>query len=331
MADESNDEYFVKWFVQEGTNLIRDPKDQPVWEKIHNNVDSINRQMMFDGGYQRLAECHEILGDAPRDDDGGLSVANRPTASSTAGPLVGSAVDAPKLPEALRKIYEDRFAQARRELDAGSMPKAEALFATIIAEIRAIGAPDLAPLLTRCLHNRAIALYNNNRKVEAIACFEEAIQSPHQTPRTQLGRFFIPHAKGDFPAALVTIRKLRMDYPTERDFAVNEAECLVRLNELDCALDVLQENPSENEAWFTLKSQLLAQREKYVESRESAEAGLRVHPKSAQLRAAAAFAEAKPLFDRLHGESAARRFPQQRLSRAQSPSRRVTGRPIPVG
>jgi hypothetical protein len=65
VADESNDEYFVKWFVQEGTNLIRDPKNQPVWEKIHNNVDSINRQMMFDGGYQRLAECHEILGDAP--------------------------------------------------------------------------------------------------------------------------------------------------------------------------------------------------------------------------------------------------------------------------
>lgn len=65
IADESNDEYFVKWFVQAGTNLIRDPQEQPVWKKINNNVDSINRQMMFDGGYQRLAECHEILGDAP--------------------------------------------------------------------------------------------------------------------------------------------------------------------------------------------------------------------------------------------------------------------------
>lgn len=64
-CDEANDDYFVRWFVQEDTNLIRDPKEQPAWKRINNNVDSINRQMMFCGGYQRLAECHEILGDAP--------------------------------------------------------------------------------------------------------------------------------------------------------------------------------------------------------------------------------------------------------------------------
>ena len=64
-CDEANDDYFLKWFVQAGTNLIRDPENQPAWKAINNNVDSINRQMMFDGGYQRLAECHEILGDDP--------------------------------------------------------------------------------------------------------------------------------------------------------------------------------------------------------------------------------------------------------------------------
>lgn len=64
-GDEANDDYFLKWFVEAGTHLIRDPKDQPVWKKINNNVDSINRQMMFDGGYQRLAECHRLLHDAP--------------------------------------------------------------------------------------------------------------------------------------------------------------------------------------------------------------------------------------------------------------------------
>jgi len=64
-CDEANDGYFLKWFVESGTHLIRDPKNQPAWAKIHNNVDSINRQMMFDGGYQRLAECHELIGDAP--------------------------------------------------------------------------------------------------------------------------------------------------------------------------------------------------------------------------------------------------------------------------
>ncbi|MHB1033567.1 MAG: hypothetical protein ACYC35_06495 [Pirellulales bacterium] len=64
-CDEANDDYFLKWFVEPGTNLIRSPANQPAWKAINNNVDAINRQMMFAGGYQRLAECHEILGDDP--------------------------------------------------------------------------------------------------------------------------------------------------------------------------------------------------------------------------------------------------------------------------
>jgi hypothetical protein len=64
-CDAANDEYFLKWFVQPGSHLIRPPTNQPAWMAFHNNVDAINRQMMFDGGYQRLAECHEILGDDP--------------------------------------------------------------------------------------------------------------------------------------------------------------------------------------------------------------------------------------------------------------------------
>jgi hypothetical protein len=64
-CDEANDDYFVKWFIQPGTHLIRDPENQPAWKAINNNLNAINRQMMFDGGFQRLAECHEILGDAP--------------------------------------------------------------------------------------------------------------------------------------------------------------------------------------------------------------------------------------------------------------------------
>ena len=64
-CDKANDDYFVKWFIQRDTHLIRDPENQPAWKAINNNLNAINRQMMFDGGFQRLAECHEILGDAP--------------------------------------------------------------------------------------------------------------------------------------------------------------------------------------------------------------------------------------------------------------------------
>jgi hypothetical protein len=64
-CDEANDAYYVRYFVQPQTNLIRDPENKPEWKQLKENVDAINRQMMFDGGFQRLAECHEILGDAP--------------------------------------------------------------------------------------------------------------------------------------------------------------------------------------------------------------------------------------------------------------------------
>jgi hypothetical protein len=64
-CDEANDEYFVKWFIRPDTYLIREPENQPAWRTFNNNLNAINRQMMFNGGFQRLAECHEILGDAP--------------------------------------------------------------------------------------------------------------------------------------------------------------------------------------------------------------------------------------------------------------------------
>jgi hypothetical protein len=63
-CDRAMDEYFTRWFVEAGTNLIREPKD-PLWAPVATNVIAINRQVMFAGAYQRLAEAHELLGDAP--------------------------------------------------------------------------------------------------------------------------------------------------------------------------------------------------------------------------------------------------------------------------
>jgi hypothetical protein len=64
-CDQSMDEYFARWFVEAGTNLIREPKDNPMWDLVATNVVAINRQMMFEGAFQRLAEAHEALGDDP--------------------------------------------------------------------------------------------------------------------------------------------------------------------------------------------------------------------------------------------------------------------------
>ena len=63
-CDEANDEYSLNWFIQAGTGLIVAPTNA-AWVAFDENVNAINRQMMFLSGFQRLAEAHEILGDNP--------------------------------------------------------------------------------------------------------------------------------------------------------------------------------------------------------------------------------------------------------------------------
>jgi hypothetical protein len=61
-CDEANDQYDAKYFVLPNTNLIRNPTN---WPAGFHTMEAINIQMMLDGGFQRNAEAHEILGDAP--------------------------------------------------------------------------------------------------------------------------------------------------------------------------------------------------------------------------------------------------------------------------
>jgi autotransporter-associated beta strand protein len=63
-CDDANNEYFLKWFIQPGTSLIVAPTNA-AWIAVNENVNAINRQMMFTSGFQRLAEAHELLGDNP--------------------------------------------------------------------------------------------------------------------------------------------------------------------------------------------------------------------------------------------------------------------------
>jgi hypothetical protein len=63
-CDDANNEYFLNWFIQPGTSLIVAPTNA-AWVALNENVNAINRQMMFTCGFQRLAEAHELLGDNP--------------------------------------------------------------------------------------------------------------------------------------------------------------------------------------------------------------------------------------------------------------------------
>jgi hypothetical protein len=56
--------YMIKWFIQPGTDLILAPTNS-AWVALDENVNAYNRQMMFLNGFQRLSECHQLLGDNP--------------------------------------------------------------------------------------------------------------------------------------------------------------------------------------------------------------------------------------------------------------------------
>jgi len=59
IADESNDEYLLKYYVNPNTNLIRNPANWPV---SYFTVQSNMSTMLITGALQRLAECHVMLG-----------------------------------------------------------------------------------------------------------------------------------------------------------------------------------------------------------------------------------------------------------------------------
>jgi hypothetical protein len=59
-CDEGNLEYDLKYFLT--NNLIRNPTN---WPTGYHTMEANNIQMMLDGSWERLAQCHEILGDNP--------------------------------------------------------------------------------------------------------------------------------------------------------------------------------------------------------------------------------------------------------------------------
>lgn len=62
----SEDNYFTKWFIDTSTDRIKDSTAvDPRFSALGESTTAFNRQMMFLNGWQRLSECHQILGDNP--------------------------------------------------------------------------------------------------------------------------------------------------------------------------------------------------------------------------------------------------------------------------
>ena len=62
--DLTQDAYMLKWFISPLTYQIVAPSES-AWTAEEQSVNAWNRQMMFLNGFQRLSECHQLLGDNP--------------------------------------------------------------------------------------------------------------------------------------------------------------------------------------------------------------------------------------------------------------------------
>jgi hypothetical protein len=62
--DHIQDAYILKWFIATNNFQIVAPTNA-AWTAVNENVNAYNRQMMFLNGFQRLSECHQLLGDSP--------------------------------------------------------------------------------------------------------------------------------------------------------------------------------------------------------------------------------------------------------------------------
>jgi hypothetical protein len=64
MMEVTTQNYFTRYFINPVTYQIV-PPTSPAWTTFAENMDAWNRQFLLINDYQRLAQCHAILGDNP--------------------------------------------------------------------------------------------------------------------------------------------------------------------------------------------------------------------------------------------------------------------------
>jgi hypothetical protein len=63
-SDRTMDTFIIPWMVRTNSNRLYNP-DSDLFGRGSNRPVPWNQQMMLAGGFQRLAECHDLLGDDP--------------------------------------------------------------------------------------------------------------------------------------------------------------------------------------------------------------------------------------------------------------------------
>lgn len=228
------------------------------------------------------------------------STANLGGAPSSARPTE----PAPALIGRIRDLFQARFDAARREVDTGSCLLGLQQFETLVADIRKLDEPGLEDLLSRSIHNRAVALHNLRRDDEAAAGFEEALAAPGGATRTPIGRYLAKFCRRDFVGARAALKELTIE---EHIRSAHEAECWLCESQPQRALDALV--GVQSVAASLLRIHAFCELGMFAAAEEAGRDAQRTWPNDPQLIVAIAYPQARRLVDQLQQERGIRKRP----------------------
>lgn len=211
---------------------------------------------------------------------------------------------APALAGRIRALFQGRFDAARREVDSGSCLSGLQQFEALVADIRQLDEPGLEDLLSRSLHNRAVALQNLRRDQEAAAGFEEAIAAPGGATRTPIGRYLAKFCRRDFSGARAVLKELSIE---DRIRSAHEAECWLCESEPQRALDTLV--GVQSVAASLIRIHAFCELGMFADAEEEGRNAQESWPNDPQLIVAIAYPQARRLVDQLQRERGIRKRP----------------------
>lgn len=216
---------------------------------------------------------------------------------------------APQLVGKLRERFEQRFSEARREVDQGSCERGEKLFTEIIGDVASLAEDGFSDLLARACYNRGVALVNLRREQNAIEWFERASTITPGAERVPLAKFFLARCRQDYPAVRRELAELggEIDVVNQKAF---EAEAWLREGNAIKALEVTANLESSNVA--SLRIHAFCALAQFDQAIGVADTALARWPDDVQLRVSAAYAYARPIVTALQDQRGVRRIVSER-------------------
>lgn len=188
-----------------------------------------------------------------------------------------------------------QFAEARNELNTGSVAKAKILFEKLVDLLEDTSDVELIKIKARSLSNIGIVLLNYGNFENAYSFFEKAYELFPENENIATLHAFTQFERGDKENALQRLSQLVDQNPQSEGAVTMLAQLIAQFRTPAEAITLLESHPIESENWYDCVARSHFQAEDFLAAEESLKSGLSKYPDSAQLKSALASAIAIPL------------------------------------